>query len=138
MWEQFFFSSWIWSGKNTIRKISPPVVDIQLYSMCLKFSTKYRWKHSSKDIAIHRGKKEGKAFIIEENKRGGKGNNAVQNLLCITNTMKPCWKSKLLAPLLRVILLGLERNPGILMLINIPGNSSAFYFRIILESNKGN
>ena len=40
--------------------------------MCLKFSTKYRSKHSSKDTAIHRGKKEGKAFIIEENKGGEK------------------------------------------------------------------
>ena len=48
------------------------MVDIQLYSMCLKFSTKYRSKHSSKDTAIHRGKKEGKAFIIEENKGGEK------------------------------------------------------------------
>ena len=27
-------------------------------------------KHSSEDTAIHRGKKEGKAFITEANKRG--------------------------------------------------------------------
>lgn len=53
-----------------VRKISPSILDIQIYSMCEKFSTKYRWKHSSEDTVIHRGMKKDKAFIIKATKRG--------------------------------------------------------------------
>lgn len=60
----------MWSGKTMVRKISPSILDIQIYSMCEKFSTKYRWKHSSEDTVIHRGMKKDKAFIIKATKRG--------------------------------------------------------------------
>lgn len=53
-----------------LEKISPSVLDIQIYSMCAKLSTQYRWKHTSKVTAIHQGMKGNKAFITEATKTG--------------------------------------------------------------------
>lgn len=59
-----------------VRKVSPSVLDIQIYSVYEKLSIIYRWKHVSKDTVIHRWMEEDKPFVTEATKER-KGN--VQN-----------------------------------------------------------